>query len=592
MRRFIITLALLVSFAPPARAQSPALLKAMQEEMQRAMAGLRLKDEPPPYYIAYSIEDVTTTSARATLNGFLDDDSNRRRLLRVEVRVGDYNFDSSRFISFDREAGVVPIWAQGVAATTLDDDPDALGRQLWLTTDAAYKRAVSVFAKKKAAFQNRAESEPVPDFSRETPAQTTLPIGRPEPVGREWPEAVRRISAVFVQLPRIQQSEVAFTVRQGTRVFLNSEGFKTIAPIRHASVRILAEAQADDGMVLRDFIVVAGRRVGELPKPDDLAAQARALGERLVALRSAKVAEEFTGPVLVEGQAAGELAAQTLVPLFLAERPPDSENPRATAGAMQQVTPFLSRIGSRVLPEAFSASDTPSLADQEGTPVAGAYNVDDEGVPAQDVKLVENGRLVTLLTSRTPQRKLPQSNGHGRGGGASPGVFRLTSSQAVASADLRAKYLQLLKDQGRPFGYIVRRVSNPVALQSSNFDSGDMMMMMMGGGPAGGRTGPQILQALKLMPDGTEEPVRGLSFAHIPHTAFRDIVEASKEAPIYNYMALPRGVGALSGGGPPSGEPTIATVIVPSLLFEELELQKTREVLQKPPIVAAPTAQP
>jgi hypothetical protein len=38
----------------------------------------------------------------------------------------------------------------------LDDSYDAMRRQMWLATDTAYKRAVGVFARKKAAFQNRA----------------------------------------------------------------------------------------------------------------------------------------------------------------------------------------------------------------------------------------------------------------------------------------------------------------------------------------------------------------------------------------------------------------------------------------------------
>ena len=62
--------------------------------------------------------------------------------------------------------------------------------------------------------------------------------------------------------------------------------------------------------------------------------------------------------------------------------------------------------------ESFSVSDTPSLSQFAGRPVPGAYEVDDEGVPAQDVPLVENGRLLMLLTNRTPNRNLPKSNGH------------------------------------------------------------------------------------------------------------------------------------------------------------------------------------
>ena len=39
--------------------------------------------------------------------------------------------------------------------------------------------------------------------------------------------------------------------------------------------------------------------------------------------------------------------------------------------------------------DAFSASDTPSMTYFDGKPLAGSYAVDDEGVRAKDVKLVE-----------------------------------------------------------------------------------------------------------------------------------------------------------------------------------------------------------
>ena len=580
MFRFTLALAAIVVLASPAPAQSPVLISAMEQEMRRAMTELRLKDEPPPYYIAYSLEDISSTSVRASLDALLNHDTGRVRMLRVEVRVGDYSFDSARFVSSDRESGGVPPWAQGAAATTLDDDPDALKRQLWLMTDTAYKRAVSVFARKKAAFSNRAAADPIPDLSNETPAVTILPVRPPEVAGQGWIDTLRKISAVFVTQPMVQQSEVTLLVRQGSRVFLNSEGFKAVTPIGYASLRVVATTQADDGMQLRDFLAVTGRNVADLPKPDDLIAQTRALAGRLTARRSAKIAEEFTGPVLVEGQAASEIAAQALAPLFLADRAPDSDNTRGPVAAMQQTPPFISRLGSRVLPESFSASDTPSLTTHEDAAVGGAFKVDEEGVLAQDVKLVENGRLLTLLTSRTPQRNLPRSNGHARGGGANIGVFRLTSSRAVPAAELRARYIQMLKNQNRPFGYIVRRIANPIPMQG---EGSDLMAMMSG------RLGPAVLEVVRVAQDGAEEPVRGLTFAPIPHTAFRDIVEASLEAPAYTFVAMVR-PGSFVTGVPPSGQPPIATVIAPNFLFEEVELQKTREVSQKPPIVPPPSS--
>jgi TldD protein len=200
-------------------------------------------------------------------------------------------------------------------------------------------------------------------------------------------------------------------------------------------------------------------------------------------------------------------------------------------------------------------SDTPSLKQHEGRSVAGTYVVDDEGVLAKDVTLVEKGRLVTLLTSRTPQKNLLQSNGHGRGGNVQPGVLQVRSTQAIPMSQLKQKYLDLLKVQDKPFGYIVRSIAGP------------------GEVPGGGGGGPIILDVMKVTPDGKEEPVRGLRFGDVPSTAFRDILEASEERTLLNYRI---------------NVATAASVIAPGLIFEELEVQRTREISQKPPVVSSP----
>jgi len=533
---------------PSPQAQESPIVAAMRDELKRSMSELRLKDEPAPYYIDYEVDDVSTMRVVARLGTLLDDTVSRSRTLQVDVRVGDYAFDSSRFVVQNRQQG------GGSAVAALDDDYDVMRRQIWLTTDAAYKRAVSVFARKKAAFQNRAGVEAIADLSRETPVETVRTAGPPSPDRRLWIDRTQQLSAIFSSSPAIESSDVWATDTRGTRYYVNSEGFTTIAPIQLSNLRVTGDAQADDSMMVRDGFSLVENRLEDLPPMSVLSARTRELADRLAAQRTAAVGEEFTGPVLIEGQAGGEFLAQTLIPLMLARRPPDGENQRLVQ-AQGSGTPFLRRIGLRVLSDAFSVSDTPSLTQFEGRPVPGAYVVDDEGVRAKDVTLVEKGRLVTLLTSRTPQKGLPQSNGHGRAG-VQAGVFQVQSALAVPASELKSKYLDLLKAQDKPFGYIVRGIANPTDIA-------------VGGGPGG----PVILRAVKVTLDGKEEPVRGLRFGAVAPSAFRDLVEASQERTLYTYRA--------------SGTDAVS-VIAPSVMFEELEIQKVTDILQKPPIVPSP----
>jgi hypothetical protein len=544
-----VLIALFASLAISSAQESPTLA-AMQDEMQRSMAELRMKGEAAPYYIAYEVLDRTMSDVSGRLGAIVETVPRRTRTLRVEVRVGDYTFDSSRFVvqGFGGGAGL----SGETVMAPLDDDYNAMRREIWLATDTAYKRAITMFARKKAAFQNRTASDPIPDFSQEAPVETIVPAYAKAAAGAGGDRTaviarVQQPSAVFAAHPDVDLSEVAITQIHGTRYYLNSEGFKTVAPIQISSLTMYGEAQAGDGMPVRHTFTDVGRTLADLPPVADLIARARQIAAEVEAVRVAPIGEEFAGPVLIEGIGAAQFVSETLVQMMQARRPPDVENPRM---GQAPASPFLNRMGLRVMADAFSASDTPSLTHFEGKPLAGSYVVDDEGMRAQDVKLVEKGRLTGLLTSRVPQKNFARSNGHGRSTTVLAGVFQLESSLALPAAELKDKYIALLKAQDKTFGYIVRGVRSD--------------------GQAGG---PAIDSIVKVTLDGKETPVRGMRFGAVSPMAFRDVAEASKERTVFSYRA---------------GATAAVSVIAPRLIFEELEIQRVRDILQKPPVVPSP----
>jgi hypothetical protein len=568
------------------QAQPSPILQAMQDEMKRAMEGLRLANEPAPYYIAYVIEDVESSRIATKLGSIVSDGSFKSRMLRVDVRVGDYRFDSSRFRMLDRDPGMLASYGSYGLSAPLDDDDSVMRRQIWLATDGAYKRAVQMLSRKKATAQSRTvDSDEPPDFSRETPTQRVMPAAAPATPARGWLEDLRKASAVFASFPDIHNSDVTLQQSHGMRYFVTSEGSKVVEPTGQASISISASTQADDGMPLRDAYSAVGRNLADLGAPGDMVARASDVARRLLAARSAPVGEDFTGPVLIEGQAAPALFAQTFVPNFLSLRAAEADGMLAGISRPGAST-FLTRIGSRVMPEPFSVKDTPSLQTLGQTSVPGSYAVDEEGVPAKDVTLVQDGKLLTLLTSRTPQKGLLQSNGHGRYAGAMPGVFQLESSRAVPVGELKAKYLQMLKEQNRPYGYIVRAVANVSDLIMGGVDE-DLISLISGMMPGSGGTtaGVLVMQAVKVLADGTERPVRGVNIANVQPTVFRSILEASRERTLYNYRGTPTGV---SGATPMSASPPLVSVIAPDVIFEELEIQRNRDTRQKPPAVPPP----
>src|SRR4029079_9666200 len=128
-----VAILLLLLAGPRTPAQQSPTLSAMQDEMARSMSELRMKGEAPPYYIAYEVLDRTIADYSGRLGALVANPPRRTRTLRVEVRVGDYDFDSSRFLmqGFGGSSGLN---GETVLAP-LDDDYDAMRRQIWITTD-------------------------------------------------------------------------------------------------------------------------------------------------------------------------------------------------------------------------------------------------------------------------------------------------------------------------------------------------------------------------------------------------------------------------------------------------------------------------
>ena len=103
----------------------------------------------------------------------------RNRIMSVDVRVGDYNLDSSNFITDEGFSGFL-----GSTGTVgIDRDYDSLRQDLWLATDQAFKAAVENFSKKQAFMSRLAKAPSIPDFS---PATATV-IGRPIALTRIGP---------------------------------------------------------------------------------------------------------------------------------------------------------------------------------------------------------------------------------------------------------------------------------------------------------------------------------------------------------------------------------------------------------------------
>lgn len=512
------------------------LMDAMADELTRSMDKLVLKGLPQPYGVQYSAEDRRTLTMFAAYGGLLQSQEDRRRTLASRVRVGSYELDNSNFGG----------GAGGYTSLPLDDDYVALRHAIWQVTDVDYKRAVEILARKQAFLREKNVEDRPDDFSRADPVQaveppTVLRIDR-----RKWEANVKRLSAQFKEYPQIQDANVAFFGGAVNQWIVNSEGTRLRKADSGVYVEVRADIQAPEGMRLMDSRQYLGLQIDHLPPIEKMLADVRTMCEKLISLSKAPVLDYYAGPVLFEPVAAG-MVFESLLSDGLCARPV----PLGSGGWGDDS--FEKKLGLRILPRSFHVYDDPGAEWFEGTLLAGAYTYDDEAVPPRSVELVEGGKLLTLLASRAPTRKIKRTTGHGRGGygdaEAHIGCLYVAGDEGKTAAELREELIEVAREEGLEFG-----------LRVESMEAG-----------GSGFLGAPIYAYKVFVDDGREELVRGLEFAHVEPRVLKNILAAGKDRKVYN-----------STSGTPS------SIIAPAILIEELELNKPEREFDKLPILKPP----
>src|ERR1051326_2428499 len=90
-----------VAFAQKPTA-TPAISRALEDEVKRAMDVLRQKGNPGPYFIGYEVNDVQNVEVEASLGATRNSTSQHSRLLDIDVHVGDYQYDNTHQIRSQR----------------------------------------------------------------------------------------------------------------------------------------------------------------------------------------------------------------------------------------------------------------------------------------------------------------------------------------------------------------------------------------------------------------------------------------------------------------------------------------------------------
>jgi predicted Zn-dependent protease len=592
----LLPLLILILFRPavsPAKKQPTRdiIRSAMRDELERNIARLNLEDMERPFFISYNLYDVKTVEITATLGAIVESDENRFRNHNVRLMVGGYAMNDENFQGGGSGSGSSML--RGISLP-IEDDYNSIRRSLWIATDNTYKRAAELFELKKAALEQQTligEEARLDDFSR-APSVTRIEPPRTFPVNRKkWEKTAREISEIFQAYPDIYSSQVRIFFYQADLFFMNSEGTEVVQPLTLAAIQINAYTQAVDGEPLSDHVMFYDSVPKGLPPLREIQKAANTMVEELLTLRDAPVFDEsYFGPVMLEGQAAAEFFSQRLFggkTGLIAERKPITSTSGRMGYRRADGETLEDRIDRRILARDLTVKSLPGLEKFLGQNLLGSYSVDLEGIiPPEEIVLVENGILKTLLNNRTPTSKVRESNGHQRpviGGNGwtsstlGPGVISVSTSEGKSHEELKKELLSRAREEGMDYGILIRKVKPPVT--GTQYTDPMVQMTMSFGGSAGTNITEPVLLYRVYVEDGREEPVRSVTLGGVSLTTLRHIAAVSEKQFVYNTLVTSN----WSSGIP-------ASVIVPhAVLLEELEVKnEKRDFTPKLPAVPSP----
>jgi TldD protein len=543
----------LAAATPDSQEKPSPLFEVMKAELDRSMKTLGTQD-PPAYFVSYTITDTQRVTVSGSNGALLNSDEGRNRWLEVAVRTGSYDLDNTHKV----DGRQPPNGGPGTNAP-LDDDAEVLRRAIWLETDKQYRAAAEAFIKIKAGKEVKVQTEEgrAPDFSREKPHVFTSSWASLTLDRKPWEQRVREYTSYFRQSAAVINSIVTFTAQAQNTLQLNSEGSQLqFGQVRYR-LELFIQGKAADGMDIDRYYNFDWVNAGDAPDDKAVYAAAAQLRKEMEGLVVSPLNDPMVGPALLTGRAAAVFFHEVFGHRAEGHRQKD----------VNEGQTFAKKVGEPILPSFLSIVDDPTMKKLGKQDLLGYFQFDDESVNGERVVLVDHGVLKSFEMSRSPLAGFPHSNGHGRRQiGAAPvsrqGNLIVESNKTLTNAELRAKLVELIKQQGKPYGLLIDDIA--------------------GGFTFTGRGQPQAFQVeplvvYKVFADGRpDELVRGVDIVGTPLAALTKIVATGDTPEVFNGYC-----GAESGYVPVSAA-------APAILTSELEVQKKQTSTDRPPILPPP----
>ncbi|MEM6291186.1 MAG: metallopeptidase TldD-related protein [Myxococcota bacterium] len=561
----------------PSASAYEAEADAVAAELQRGVSELRLDGAAQPYRAEARYVRARLLSMDASFGGVITDVVETQSAGIAELRVGSPGRDNANF--FGGEGGLVRV------GVPLEPAPRYLRRKLWLALDGAFRGATQSFAQKEIALEQLAGDEIPADFTAAPEPVRAHVEPNWAPLPREELAALAGVmSGEFAKFPSIDNGDVYIQLLQSHETVVSTDGLNVARMRDRIVIAVVADTKAEDGMHLDHARAIHLQGVPALD--DAFEAKATALVTQVLTeldsqAKAPMIEEEYDGPILFRGEAAGQLLASTV-----ATEAAGTPAPLADGGRLMDLEPtWQRRYGKNVMPPFVDLIDDPT------GPGFGSFDLDMEGVKPAPLSFVRKGILEHLLMTRTPNGKVTGSNGRARMSpslevGATISNLSLVASERRLSANaLERELLRRAREDGYEYAYVIERLRDgsllgPVPRDSAAAYAG-----------TGKVTLPLPVRVFRIEPGGKKTLIRGVVLGPASMRVLRRI-RAVGNAPTTVPMRLP--VGPYGGFGADIGIDSVLSqtvdvqVTTPDLLIDGLELLVERGEHERMPTLEHP----
>ena len=438
------------------------ILDAMEAELNRSMAGMRISGSPRPYFMLFSLLRSEVLGIRSAYGSLAKSRASTNSSIFVDIRVGNHRFDNivDGGLSMQAEERESADWIDAPD----DLDPEALRIAFWKLTQLRFDEALQDYFDHRKAMVAEYLRDEQESFSREQPCIHIEQLHDVAFPRKQWEEILVLLSKRFFDYPDIYDPSMSITMERRHRWLTNSEGSRVITEDVYVEARVEAWVLNEEGVYLDATRSLSIRDLKALPSFDQMEQMTEEVIQELQALRNAKSPGSFVGPALFSGQAASTMFHEALGHRLEGER----------LVARGETRTFAHKLGEQILPKGINIYDDPTMTDSDGRPLWGSYKVDDEGVPAQRAHLVRDGILCGFLCSRSPTIKSTRSNGHGRHDSTQRPMARMgnfiveAEPKASQSWDkLCENLITLTRKQGKKHGLVIQRIQSGETSTSS-----------------------------------------------------------------------------------------------------------------------------